>query len=88
MPALSFLSSIFIFLISGQLISDILECMFLHQICIGFVCCYLQLIAQAMPSRQTFFKALANGQEAMDDKVSTFVYFNYNNCVNSKSEYT
>jgi len=43
----------------------------------------LQLIAQAMPSRHTFFKALANGHEAMDDKVNTFAYFNYNSCITS-----
>jgi len=34
-----------------------------------------------MPSRRTFFKALANGQEAMDDKVSSVVYLF--NCVNN-----
>jgi len=38
-----------------------------------FCCVRLQLIAQAMPSRHTFFKALANGQEAVDDKVSSFM---------------
>jgi len=26
-----------------------------------------------MPSRQTFFKALANDQESMDEKVSNFL---------------
>ena len=34
-----------------------------------------------MPSRRTFFKALANSQEAMDDKVSSVVYLF--NCVNN-----
>jgi len=36
---------------------------------LNLCCVNLQLIARAVPSRQTFFKAVANGQEAMDDKV-------------------